>query len=86
MSRLNESDGVTTADGHGDSEEEWALRDPGFRQFQFIATTWLLDNESFPTVAENCLLSLLLAPSAQSSPFCSPNPSCAFVLPHTLKK
>lgn len=69
MSQLDESDGVTPADGHGGGEKELALRNTGFRQCQYSASTQLLDNEGFPAVAELYLLSVLLAPSAQSCPF-----------------
>lgn len=61
MSQLDESDGATPADGHGDGDKELALSDTGLGQFQYPAPTWLLDNEKFPAVAEQCLLSVLLA-------------------------
>lgn len=81
MSQLDESDGVTPADGHGTGDKELALSDTGFGQCQYPAPTWLLDNERFPAVAEQCLLSVLLAPSAQSCLFCSPNLSSVLFFP-----
>lgn len=82
VTRLGESDCVTPADRHRGGGGQLALKDTEFRQWHFPGPTWLQDNGRGSTVAEQCLVSVFLVPSAQSS-FCSPNLSSVFVLPHT---